>query len=132
MPHQHLTGGAAMRIAAITAFIASLALAACHRGPILPLASTDTASRDPTQDHLKMASFYVRAAMRSREHAEEQANRTVVYERVFGPDSDWVSGARLLKQFYENSAREQDRQAQWHLDLARQRTDSGQDAPKSP
>jgi hypothetical protein len=79
-----------------------------------------------------MASFYVREAMRSRELAEEQANRVALYERVFGPDSDWVSGARLLNQFYENSAREQERQAHRHLELARQRADSGKNAPESP
>jgi ribonuclease HI len=118
MSRQHLTG-ALMRAAAVMAFVGSLA-SGCHRGPILPLASTDIASRDPTQDHVKMASFYVREAMRSRELAEEQANRAVVYERLFGPGSDWVTGARLLNQFYENSAREQERQADWHLEMAGQ------------
>ena len=132
MPRQHLTGGAAMRATAVMVFMATLTSAACHRGPILPLASTDTASRDPTQDHVKMASFYVREAVRSRELAEEQANRAALYERIFGPDSDWVSGARLLNQFYENSAREQERQAHWHLELARQRADSRMDASQSP
>ena len=67
-----------------------------------------------------------------RELAEEQANRAALYERIFGPDSDWVSGARLLNQFYETSAREQERQAHWHLELARQRADSEMDASKSP
>jgi len=129
MPRQHLTG-TAMQAAVVMAFMACLLLAACHRGPILPLASTDTALRDPTQDHVKMASFFVREAMRSRELAQEQANRTVVYERIFGHDSDWVSGARLLNLFYENLAREQEQQAHWHLERAGQRADSGQDASK--
>src|SRR5262249_13515954 len=118
-----------MRAIAVIAFIAGLALAACHRGPILPLAPLDTASRDPAQDHVKMASIYVRQAMRSRELAEEQSNRAFVYERVFGAGSDWVSSARLLAQFYENSAREQERQANWHLEMVGQRTQSRQDTP---
>jgi hypothetical protein len=116
------TGVSPLRAITVIAFIACLASAACHRGPILPLAPLDTASRDPTQDHVKMASIYVRQAMRSRELAEEQSNRAFVYERVFGAGSDWVSSARLLAQFYENSARDQERQANWHLEMAGQRT----------
>jgi hypothetical protein len=127
MYRRHPTGVIPLRAIAAIAFIGCLA--ACHRGPILPLAPLDTASRDPTQDHVKMASIYVRQAMRSREQAEEQSNRAFVYERVFGAGSDWVSSARLLAQFYENSAREQERQANWHLEMAGQRTPSRQDIP---
>ena len=109
-------------ITIIIVIIASLACSACHRGPILPLASVDSDSReDPAQDHVKMAAFYVRKAMRSREQAEEQANRALAYERLFGADSDWVSSARLLGQFYENAAREQEQQANWHLEMVGQR-----------
>ena len=61
--------------------------------------------------------------------AEEQVNRAFVYERVFGADSDWVTSARLLAQFYENSAREQERQANWHLEMAGQRIESRQGTP---
>lgn len=129
MPCQQPAGVSAMRAITVIAFVACLWSAACHRGPILPLAPLDTASRDPTQDHVKMASIYVRQAMRSRELAEEQSNRAVVYERVFGANSDWVSSARLLAQFYENSARDQERQANWHLEMAGQRAESRQDTP---
>jgi hypothetical protein len=110
-------------------FLACLVAAACHRGPILPLAPLHTASRDPGQDHVALASMYVRQASRSRELAEEQANRALVYERLFGADSDWVSSARLLAQFYENSAREQEQQATWHLSMASQRTEPRVDVP---
>ena len=129
MSRQQPASVSAMRAITVIAFIACLSSAACHRGPILPLAPLDTASRDPTQDHVKMASIYMRQAMRSHELAEEQSNRAVVYERVFGADSDWVSSARLLAQFYENSARDQERQANWHLEMAGQRTESRQDTP---
>jgi hypothetical protein len=126
---QQLTGASAMQAITVLAFITCLALAACHRGPVLPPASVGTVSPYPTQDHLKMASIYVRQAMRSRELAEEHTNRAFVYERVFGANSDWVSSARLLAQFYENSAQEQERQANWHLEMAGQRTESRQDTP---
>lgn len=123
MRRQQPAGVTAIHGIIIMAFLAAVGSTACHQGPILPLAPLDTTSRDPTQDHLKMASIYVNQAMRSRELAEENLNRALVYERVFGRDSDWVSSARLLAQFYENSAREQERQANWHLDMAGQRTE---------
>lgn len=95
---------------------------ACHRGPIVPLVSLHTASHDPSQDHLKIASYYAREAARSREKAEELANRVVVYERLFGRESDWVAGTQLLAQFYEEAAREQDRQTNLHRELADKRS----------
>ena len=122
-----------MRPLAVIVLITCLVFTACHQGPILPLASIDTASRnDPTQDHVKMASFYVRRAMRSRELAGEQANRALVYERMFGAESDWVSSARLLSQFYENEAREQEREANWHLEMAGQRADTRRETSPTP
>jgi hypothetical protein len=42
----------------------------------------------------------------------------VVYEGLFGRESEWVTGTRLLKQFYEEVAREQDRLADLHLELS--------------
>lgn len=129
VPRQPSAGVSGMRAITVIAFIACLSSVACHRGPILPLAPLHSASRDPTQDHLKLASIYVQQAMRSREMAEEQSDRAVVYERLFGAHSDWVSSARLLAQFYENSARDQERQANWHLEMAGQRTESREDTP---
>ena len=84
----------------------------------------DTHSFDPNQDHLRIASYYTRQAMTSRQRAEEQASLVLVYERLFGHDSEWVSGAQLLTQFYEEAAREQDRQASRHLELAGRRPSS--------
>lgn len=106
--------------AAVILLLICLIGTACHRGPIIPVVPLDPGSHDASQDHLKMASYYIRQAVQSRQMAEEQASRVRVYERVFGPESDWVAGARLLTQFYEDSAREQDRQANLHLELAGQ------------
>ena len=39
-----------------------------------------------------------------------------MYERLFGPKSDWVEGTRLLAQFYEDAAAEQERMAARHLE----------------
>jgi hypothetical protein len=91
---------------------------ACHHGPMIPYVPLHTASDDPSQDHWKIATYYRLEAVASRQKAEELANRVEVYERLFGRESDWVAGTRLLAQFYEESARDQDRQANLHLELA--------------
>jgi len=82
----------------------------------------ELASPDPGQDHWAIASYYSREAALSRQQAEEMTNRLAIYERLFGPESDWVAGTRLLVQFYEEEAREQERLADLHLELGRGRS----------
>ena len=77
----------------------------------------DPASRDPGQDHWAIAAYYSRQAAESRQQAEALTGSIVAYERLFGPESEWVTGTRLLVQFYEDTAREQDRLADLHLEL---------------
>lgn len=76
-------------------------------------------SHEPGQDHWAIASYYSREAAVSRQQAEEMASRVATYERLFGPDSDWVAGTKLLVQFYEEEAREKERLADMHLELGR-------------
>ena len=87
-----------------------------------PTAVLDPISRDPGQDHWAIASYYTREAAASRQQAEEMTNQAAVYERLFGRESDWVAGTKLLVQFYEEAAREQDRRADLHLELGRSQT----------
>ena len=82
----------------------------------------DLASHDSGQDHWAIASYYSREAAGSRQQAEDMTNRVAIYEQLFGPDSDWVAGTRLLVQFYEEEAREQERLADLHLELGRGRS----------
>ena len=84
----------------------------------------DLSSRYPGQDHHAIASYYSHQAAVSREQAEEMTDRVAIYELLFGRESDWVSGTRLLVQFYEEAAREQDRLADLHLRLGRDRSPS--------
>jgi hypothetical protein len=72
---------------------------------------------DPDQDHRKIAAYYRHEAVVSRQKAEESTHRAGVYERLFGRESEWVTGTRLLAQFYEEAAREQERLARRHLEL---------------
>ena len=91
----------------------------------------DLTSSDPAQDQWKIAAHYSREAASLRRKSEEQANRAMIYERLFGPDSEWVRGARLLADFYEDQARELEQRAGDHLDLARQRP-RAQASPAGP
>lgn len=84
-----------------------------------PTALLDPASRDPGQDHWAIAAYYSRQAAESRQQAEALTGSIVAYERLFGPESEWVTGTRRLVQFYEDAAREQDRLADLHLELGR-------------
>lgn len=77
----------------------------------------DLKTDDPRQDQRKIAEFYVQEATRLRQMARDQFHRAALYERLFGPDSDWVGGTRLLAQSYEDAAQEQERTAERHRDL---------------
>lgn len=93
-------------------------------GCVRPDTTADLTMREPNQNHWEIASFYTREAAVFREKAEEQLNRVEVYTRLFGPDSDWVTGARLLAEFYQQQAQDREKQAEIHLDLANHRGQS--------
>ena len=81
----------------------------------------DPISRDPGQDHGAIASYYTREAALSRQQVEELTDRAVLYEGLFGRESDWVAGTKLLVKFYQEMALEQDRLAELHLKLSRKK-----------
>jgi hypothetical protein len=74
-------------------------------------------SLDISPHQWDIAAHYQREALTLRQQAEEYMVRAAVYEQLFGLQSDWVTGARLLSQFYEESAREQERLADVHRQL---------------
>jgi len=83
----------------------------------------DLTSHDSGHDHhWAIVSYYSREAAVSPQQAEEMTSRVATYERLFGPDSDWVAGTGLLVQFYEEAAREQERLADLYLELGRGRS----------
>lgn len=86
-----------------------------------PQAPLDLSSMDPLQDQWAIATHHAQEASRLRQKAEELSARITVYEHLFGSDSDWVSGSRLLLDTYEEAAREQDRLASQHLNLVTER-----------
>ena len=53
----------------------------------------DLTSPNPASDQRKIANYYSREAEFFRLKADELSQRIVVYEGLFGPDSEWVKGA---------------------------------------
>ena len=68
---------------------------------------------------MAIAGYYRGQAMDLREKAASLAESAVRYEHLFGPQSDWVSGARQLMQYYGAAAQEQERLAEAHAEVAR-------------
>lgn len=69
-------------------------------------------------DQQKIAEFYAQEAIRSRQMAQDLFRRVKVYERLFGPSSDWVVGTRVLAESYEEATHENERAAARHLAAA--------------
>ena len=86
-----------------------------------PRTELDVSANDPSQDHRKIADLYRDEAARLRQKSAEMTARIAVYERLFGPTSDWVAGTRLQADSYEQAAKEQERMATEHLGLVKNR-----------
>ncbi|CAE6740441.1 hypothetical protein [Nitrospira defluvii] len=79
----------------------------------------DMASFDPGQDQMAIAGYYRDQATDLREKAAALAESAVRYEGLFGPQSDWVSGARQLSQYYVAASQELEHRADAHAEVAR-------------
>jgi hypothetical protein len=79
----------------------------------------DLDSFHPSSDQRLIASYYQKEALRLRKQADEFDARADMYERMFGPSSDWVSSAKLLAESYRLTAEDRERLAQEHLEAGR-------------
>jgi hypothetical protein len=79
----------------------------------------DLTTFNTSSDQQLIARYYQQEALRHRQQAEELDVRAEMYERMFGPQSDWVSGTRLLAQSYRLAADDRERLAHEHLDSGR-------------
>ena len=84
-----------------------------------PQPTIEMTSFDPSQDQAAIVGYYRDEAMDLREKAAEHAESAIRYERLFGPQSDWVSGARQLSQYYATAAQDLERLVQAHEEVAR-------------
>ncbi|NWF74943.1 MAG: hypothetical protein HXY51_18175 [Nitrospirae bacterium] len=94
--------------------LCSLAAASCAQ----PVETIEMTSFDPSQDQAAIVGYYREEAMNLREQAARYAESAVRYEHLFGPQSDWVSGARKLSHYYAESAQELERLAEAHAKVA--------------
>jgi hypothetical protein len=88
--------------------LCSLAAAGCAQ----PVETIDTTSFGPSQDQIAIANYYRSEAMVLKEKAAAIAESAVRYEHLFGPQSDWVSGARQLSRYYAVAAQDLERRAE--------------------
>jgi hypothetical protein len=92
-----------------------LAAAGCTQ----PVQRIDTTSFGPSQDQMTIAGYYRSEAMALNEKAAAIAESAARYERLFGPQSDWVSVARQLSQYYAVAAQDLERRAEVYEEDAR-------------
>jgi hypothetical protein len=92
-----------------------LAAAGCAQ----PVETIDMTSFDPSQDQMAIVGYYRGQALDLREKAASLTESAVRYERLFDPQSDWVSGARQLSQYYAAAAQDLERLAEAHAEVAR-------------
>jgi hypothetical protein len=85
-------------------------------------------SYDSAHDQQAIAGYYRNQANVMREKANAQITAAARYEGLFGPDDDLVSGARLLADYYEQTAKELERVAEAHAAVDR----TGQRPPTVP
>ncbi|WP_455371378.1 hypothetical protein [Petrachloros mirabilis] len=122
-----------MRDRPCNTYLISLVAAACAAlGCTSVTAPLNLSSADPTFNQRKIAEFHSREAASFRLKAQDLSERILVYTLLFGPDSDWVRGTRLLEQYYLDSAEEQERLAGRHLDLTGQDRTVSHVRPLSP
>ena len=95
--------------------LGSFAAAGCAQ----PVQMVDTASFGPSQDQQAITGYYRAEAMVLNEKAAAIAESAVRYEQLFGPESDWVSGARQLSQYYAVAAQDLERRAEAYEEAAK-------------
>jgi len=106
------------------------AVALLLAGCLDPGAPLELSMLDPSPAQAKIAEYHFQEAAKMRQKAEEQLERARLYEGLFGVESDWVAGSRLLAQTYEEEARSHEAQGRKHLRLVEGAIP--QDAPGRP
>ena len=83
------------------------------------LTKIDTTSFGPSQDQHGHCRLLPRPGDGPEGEGRLIAESAVRYEHLFGPQSDWVSGALQLSQYYAVAAQDLERRAEAHADAAR-------------
>lgn len=83
-------------------------LHSCSASPTVP----DFFEVGSIEEQRTIAQYYRSEAAQFRQRAHDMAERASTYRELFGEESEWVSGARALGEYYEREARERERLAQ--------------------
>jgi hypothetical protein len=79
----------------------------CSASPTVP----DFYGVGPADEQSTIGEYYRQEAAVFRQRANVMAERATAYRQLFGEESEWVSGARALGEFYQQKARERERLA---------------------
>lgn len=89
-------------------------------------------AHDLSHDGRKIAAYHANQAEVMRRKAEDISEQATAYERLFGVESEWVAGARLLSQYYAEEAKEQEQLAlRYRGALAHQQSQSDLKRPQT-
>ena len=80
----------------------------CSASPTVP----DFYGVGPADEQSTIGEYYRQEATVFRQRANVMAERATAYGQLFGEESEWVNGARLLGEFYQQNARERERLAE--------------------
>lgn len=87
----------------------------CHgTSPLINLHDS-TLSPDPQP----MVDQYDRQAVFMVKNTQDMDLKAKQYAQLFGPDSEWATSAKLLKNFYEKEAQNRERLAILHAEVGR-------------
>ena len=79
----------------------------CSASPTVP----DFYGVGPADEQSTIGEYYRQEAAVFRKRADVMVERATTYRQLFGEESEWVSGARALGEFYQHKARERERLA---------------------
>ncbi len=69
----------------------------------------DFNAAETADERRAISEFYRKEAIMFRQKADEMQERATAYRPLFGEESDWVTGARLLGEYYQQEARDRQR-----------------------
>jgi hypothetical protein len=99
-----------MRTAVLVA-LCGVSLQGCSASPIVP----DFFEVGSIEEQRTIGQYYRSEAAQFRQRAQEMEERASAYRELFGEESEWVSGARALGEYYQREATERERLAEQYL-----------------
>lgn len=84
----------------------------CQKPAVAPI---NLNNLDPSQDQRFIVKQYLNQAVHMVQTAQDLRRKSERYAQLFGPDSEWVTSAKLLEEFYINEAYDREKLAAQHV-----------------